>query len=140
VAYAGIALASVWLSPKLSTSKRYGLEFLSIPTDLLCAILFLVKGALLNSTRLDCQALMEEKCETPACLSALDAASTDISALVLDNGPVNQQITSLMKRVFGRVGIDDVDRQCATSLFIYWVSVITMYVISRGLSLRTDAC
>ena len=104
--YAAIGISAVYLSHKMSNSKRYRLELLSIPTDLLLAVLFLVKGALLNSTRLDCEVLLEEK--------------------FLDRGSVNQQITSLVKRVFGPFGIDDIDRQCAGSLFIYWISLVAM--------------
>ena len=106
LAYAVVAVGAVYLTRRLSNSKRYGIELLSVPTDILFAVLFLVKGALLNSTRLDCEVLLEEK--------------------FLDRGSVHQQITSLVKRVFGPFGIDDIDRQCAGSLFIYWISLVAM--------------
>jgi hypothetical protein len=101
-----VAIAGVYFSHKMPNSKRYGLELVSVPADILFAVLFLVKGALLNSTRLDCEVLLEAK--------------------FLERGSVNQQITSLVKRVLGPFGIDDIDRQCAGSLFIYWISLVAM--------------
>ncbi len=60
-----MVLLGVHLARRLALSARYRLDFVSVVADLAIAIVFLVKAAILNSTRLDCQVLLREKCKLP---------------------------------------------------------------------------
>jgi len=103
LAYSTLVLLAAHVSPRLSLLRRYRLESLSVPADVCFAILVLVGGAFLDSTRLDCQGLLAEK--------------------FLDDGLARQ---SLAGGASGRLEVDDIDRQCAVSMFMYWISMVAV--------------
>ena len=93
---------------KTSISTWYKFGIATVPLDLAMAILSLVVAILLNSTRLDCQNLLREK--------FVRKPIGSIGHKVLSSG--------------NRYNIDDIDRQCAASLFIYWISLVLVLLYS----------
>lgn len=134
----------MYLVRKLSYPMRYILEMLSVPFDLLCAGVYLAKSAILNSTRLDCEGLVKEKCtllwsvehtagfphrtqrDRPVNTSAVFCEpSRSLSWLTPFFSAVFQSGASRESLKAGFV-VDDVDQQCAASMFIYWLCHIAM--------------
>lgn len=114
VIYSTVVILMMYLVRKLPYASRYKLEMVSVPFDLLCAGVYLAKGAILNSTRLACEGLVKEK--------------------FFQNGVSRDAFRTTGKTGFN---VDDVDQQCAASMFIYWLCHIAIlsYIFSVMLAI-----